>query len=156
MESLCATLQLLVHTWETQNAVDFDITYYRSKDPLTPRLFEDIIEEIEQIGLFKYGGLPHWGKNRNLGFVGAIRKYKKAGKFLKVKEEYDSRGLFSSEWTNQVLGLKEGVTILKDGCALEGLCICSQDTHCAPKNSYFCRPGRIYKDARVCRRGVNT
>lgn len=36
-----------------EDALDFDITYYRSKDPLKPRLFQDIPEEIEQIAMFK-------------------------------------------------------------------------------------------------------
>ncbi|KAI9093941.1 hypothetical protein K1719_026939 [Acacia pycnantha] len=136
---------------KTDDAVDFYFTYFRSKDdPLSPRLFEDIYEEIEQIGLFKYGGLPHWGKNRNLAFIEAIKKYPNANKFLSVKNKYDPQGIFSNEWTDQVLGLKEGVTILKDGCALEGSCICSEDRHCAPSKKYYCRPGKAYKEAKVC------
>ncbi|KAF8104987.1 hypothetical protein N665_0164s0005 [Sinapis alba] len=104
-------------------AIDFDLTYYRAKDPLTPRLYEDFIEEIEQIALFKYNALPHWGKNRNVAFDGVIKKYKNEPAFLKVKESYDPNGLFSSEWTDQILGIKGNVTIVKDGCALEGMCI---------------------------------
>ena len=67
-----------------------------------------------------------------------------------MKNKYDPQGIFSNEWTDQVLGLKEGLTILKDGCALEGLCICSEDRHCAPSKNCYCRPGKVYKEARVC------
>ncbi|KAI9093900.1 hypothetical protein K1719_026898 [Acacia pycnantha] len=133
----------------TEDSLDIDFLYYKSKDPFTPRLYEDFFQEIEQMGLFKYGGLPHWGKNRNVAFKEVINKYPNANKFLSVKRKYDAQGIFSSEWTDQILGLK-GVMIMKDGCALEGLCICSEDSHCAPSKKYYCRPGKVYKEARVC------
>lgn len=60
-----------------------------------PRLNEDIYEEMEQIGLFKYKGRAHWGKNRDVAFKGTAAKYPDLPKFLAVKAELDPKGLFS-------------------------------------------------------------
>ncbi|KAL9237589.1 hypothetical protein vseg_012118 [Gypsophila vaccaria] len=133
------------------DGIDFDITYYRSRAPLGPgHQFGDIMEEIEQMAVFKYGAVPHWGKNRNVAFKDVIKKYKDGQKFLRVKEMYDPLGLFSNEWTDQILGLEGDVIIRKVGCAREGLCICVDDSDCGP--GYGCQGGRVNKMARVCRK----
>nr|TKW38280.1 hypothetical protein SEVIR_1G104000v2 [Setaria viridis] len=126
------------HLSKAEDSVDFDLTYYRSRgDPApAPRLH----------GTAR--GMPQWGKNPNAAMrYGAARVVA----FVAVKRAFDPDGLFSSEWRDAVLGSTGGVSMVRDRGAMEGLCVCAQDSHCAPDNGYICRPGRVYKEARVCR-----
>ena len=127
-----------------------DFFYYRAAGANTPRLDEDIYEEIEQIAFYKYQSRPHWGKNRSHFLVGAGKTYKGIDKFLAVRDKLDPNGYFSSEWSDLVLGITKPVS-QQPSCALEGMCVCATDADCAPAQKYFCRPGRVYTAARVCR-----
>lgn len=140
---------------ELEDAVDVDFTYYRSLDPKTPRLDEDVMEEIEQMLLFKYKARPHWAKNRNVAFATTPSLYPDLPRFLRAMKQLDPDRLFSNEFTDAVLDVDGAASTLQKFapfCALDGLCICSEDIHCAPASGYFCRPGLVYKEARVCRK----
>lgn len=134
---------------QSEDSIVIDFNYYRANDPLTPRLNQDVWEEVEQMAFFKYGAKPHWAKNRNLAFLGVQKKYQKFGLFIAAKKQLDPQNVFSREWSDEILYGKELVKF--DGCALEGQCICSKDRHCSPQNGYYCSNGLVYKEARVCR-----
>lgn len=134
---------------QSEDSVVVDFNYFRADDALTPRFNQDVWEEVEQLAFFKYGAKPHWAKNRNIAFLNVQHKYPNFNKFVAVKGQLDPQNLFSSAWSDEVVFGKEGAK--SDGCALEGQCICSEDRHCSPGKGYFCKPGLVYKEARVCR-----
>jgi len=134
---------------QPEDSVVLDFNYYRADDPTVPRLNQDVVEEIEQMAFFKYGARPHWAKNRNLAFLGVPKKYPNWGEFIDTKKKLDPQGMFSSEWSDEILYGEDKEK--RDGCALEGLCICSEDRHCSPSKGYFCKPGVVYQEARVCK-----
>ncbi|EEF45895.1 L-gulonolactone oxidase 3 [Ricinus communis] len=134
---------------QSEDSVVLDFNYYRSDDPSVPRLNQDIWEEVEQMAFFKYGAKPHWAKNRNSAFLNVQSKYPNYSKFLAAKKQLDPQNMFSSEWSDEIFLGREAAK--GDGCALEGQCICSEDRHCSPNKGYFCKPGLVYEEARVCR-----
>ncbi|KAH7574242.1 hypothetical protein JRO89_XS03G0270000 [Xanthoceras sorbifolium] len=140
------------HLGQSEDSVVVDFNYYRASDGSTPRLNQDVWEEVEQMAFFKHGAKPHWAKNRNLAFLNVQSKYPNLNKFLAVKKKLDPQDMFSSEWSDEILfGKEDNYNNKDDGCALEGQCICSEDRHCSPSQGYFCKPGLVYSEARVCR-----
>ncbi|XP_057959905.1 L-gulonolactone oxidase 3 [Malania oleifera] len=134
---------------QSEDSVVVDFNYYRAENGSDPRMSEDVWEEVEQMAFFKHGARPHWGKNRKVAFIGVQRKYGGLGKFIAAKKGLDPANVFSSVWSDELVFGKEAER--GDGCALEGECVCSEDRHCSPTRGYFCKPGLVYEDARVCR-----
>ncbi|KAA8525278.1 hypothetical protein F0562_007133 [Nyssa sinensis] len=134
---------------QSEDSIVVDFNYYRADEPSTPRLNQDVWEEVEQMAFFKYGAKPHWAKNRNLAFLNVQKKYPNFNKFVAAKRQLDLQNMFSSAWSDEILFGKEAAK--EEGCALEGQCICSEDRHCSPDKGYLCQPGLVYKEARVCR-----
>ncbi|WCJ29447.1 D-arabinono-1 4-lactone oxidase family protein [Euphorbia peplus] len=135
---------------QSEDSVVVDFNYYRANDPSTPRLNQDVWEEVEQMAFFKYKAKPHWAKNRNMAFIDVRNKYPNLRMFLEAKKKLDQQNMFSSEWFDEIL-LGKAEAKKADGCALEGQCICSEDRHCSPENGFFCRQGLVFIEAKVCR-----
>ncbi|GKU89562.1 hypothetical protein SLEP1_g3688 [Rubroshorea leprosula] len=88
---------------QPEDSVVIDFNYYRVDNASTPRLKEDIWEEIKQMAFFKYGVRPHWAKNKNLGFLGVQSNYPNFNKFIAEKKQLDLQGIFSSKLSDQIL-----------------------------------------------------
>ncbi|GLJ49583.1 hypothetical protein SUGI_1051650 [Cryptomeria japonica] len=137
----------------SEDVITFEFEYLRKEQWEEPKWNMDVYEEIEQMLVEKYGGTPHWGKSGGFLFQGVANKTLDLPKFLKVKEEMDPTGLFSIDWTDAILGIGgKQVQVFRDGCGLHKMCKCKEDRHCLPHKGYFCRPGRVWKNARVCRK----
>ncbi|KAI3995521.1 hypothetical protein MKX01_007323 [Papaver californicum] len=68
---------------QSEDSVAIDFTLYRANDPLTPRMNQDVWEEIEQMAVFKYSAKPHWAKNRNLAFFNVPGEFKDDQKLIR-------------------------------------------------------------------------
>ncbi|KAH9310585.1 hypothetical protein KI387_025620 [Taxus chinensis] len=135
------------------DVVAFELKSYRPRKRGTPKWNEDVYEEIEQMVIEKYGGGLHWGKSGGYLFGGLTKKVVSFNKFLKVKDKFDVHGVFSNEWTNGLFGIGgDRVEELRAGCALDKMCKCREDKHCAPNKGYYCKEGKVWKNARVCRK----
>ncbi|KAL6629523.1 hypothetical protein ACP70R_029288 [Stipagrostis hirtigluma subsp. patula] len=141
------------HLGQPEDSVAVDFNYYRASDAAAPRLGGDVWEEVEQLAFVKHGARPHWAKNRLVAFAGVRGKYPGWGAFAAAKRRLDPRGMFDSQWSDEVVGGEEAAK--GDGCALDGRCVCSEDRHCSPGKGYYCRPGLVFTEARVCRYSVS-
>ncbi|KAK9075707.1 hypothetical protein SSX86_004036 [Deinandra increscens subsp. villosa] len=131
------------------DSVVVDFNYYRADSGTSPRLNQDVMEEVEQMAFLKYDARPHWAKNRKVAFSKVGKKYKSFNRFMEAKMKIDPNNIFSSGWSDELLFGNKGLDY--DGCGLEGECVCSEPRHCSPKDGYFCESGLVYKEARVCR-----
>uniref|UniRef100_A0A0D6R656 L-gulonolactone oxidase n=1 Tax=Araucaria cunninghamii TaxID=56994 RepID=A0A0D6R656_ARACU len=141
----------------SEDVITFEFEYLRSTHWGTPKWNMDIYDEIEQMLVEKHGATLHWGKSGGYLFDGTGRRAVSLDKFVQVKNRMDPHGVFSNDWTDGVLGIGgKTVQVFRDGCGLHKMCKCSEDRHCAPHKGYFCRPGRVWKEARVCRQDTSS
>ncbi|GLJ25475.1 hypothetical protein SUGI_0487780 [Cryptomeria japonica] len=141
-----------VYLGPSEDQVTMELLTYQPREAGTPKWNEDVYQEIEQMVIDKHGGGLHWAKSGGYLFAGLVKQTVNLEGFLKVKERFDAKGVFSNDWTDSLFGIGgKGVEELRDGCALDKMCKCREDRHCAPDKGFLCKPGRVWDYARVCR-----
>ncbi|KAL4588214.1 hypothetical protein LXL04_001096 [Taraxacum kok-saghyz] len=176
LQLLSSTLGLLIrfikastaYLGQSTDSVVVDFNYYRADSGTTPRLNQDVMEEVEQMAFVKYGARPHWAKNRKVAFSKMVVFYGNSLSlelvssilylhiaalycillhiygFVAAKMKLDPNDVFSSESSDELLFGRKGENDF-DGCGLEGECVCSEHRHCSPTNGYFVDLGLFTK-----------
>ena len=111
-----------------------------------------VVQEIEQMSLQKYNARPHWGKNLPSAFFDVGKdQYSNWDRFLQYKKKVDPQNVFSNPWWERLVdGETASLKSRYQNCALDGSCICTNDSHCP--DSYVCSPGKFWEKARICKR----
>ncbi|GLJ25482.1 hypothetical protein SUGI_0487870 [Cryptomeria japonica] len=142
-----------VYLGPTEDQVTIELLTYRPREAGTPKWNEDVYQEIEQMVIEKYGGGLHWGKSGGHLFGGLAKRTVNLQGFLKVKDRFDPQRVFSNDWTDSLFGIRgKVVEELRDGCALDKMCKCREDRHCAPEKGSLCKSGKVWEYARVCKK----
>lgn len=78
-------------------------TIVLADDASTPRLNQDVMEEVEQNGNFQIWGLATLGyKNRNLTFFNVQHKYPNFDRFLEAKRQLNPLNIFSTVYSDEI------------------------------------------------------
>ncbi len=109
----------------------------------------DVIQELEQILIKKYGGRPHPGKNTLPMFDGVREAYPRLAEFEAFRGEFDPDNRFEN---GSYRRLRDGLEVARKdfGCVVKDGCYCKVDTDC-PKG-LKCVAGLVESEARVCRK----
>ncbi|XP_057845590.2 L-gulonolactone oxidase 2 [Cryptomeria japonica] len=122
-----------------EDQVTLEVQTYRPRKAGIPKWNEDVFQEIQQMVIEKHRGVLHWGKSGGHLFDGVAKRAVNLEKFLEVKDRFDPSGVFSNDWTDGLFGIGgRRVEEFRDGCALDKMCKCREDKHCAPEKGYFC------------------